>query len=140
MSLPERPAAYVRVVAARNARDPHVQDQLRAVLAAACQRGWPRPAVYTEIGLPGWHRPGSVLGRLAGYLASGRHDAIIVRDLSRISRDPADVLAFAVHCGRCKVTLEALEEGRVDEPRIAAIYARCRVTTRSEESRPAAGS
>jgi DNA invertase Pin-like site-specific DNA recombinase len=136
--LPERPAAYVRVVGARNARDPHVRDQLQAVLAAARQRGWPQPAVYTEIGLPGWHRPGSVLGRLAGYLASGRHDAIIVRDLSRISRDPADVLAFTVHCGRSNVTLEAVEEGRVDEPRIAALYARHRVIIRSEGTRPAA--
>lgn len=109
------------------ARDPHVRDQSRAVLDAACRRGWPRPAVYVETGLPGWHRSGSVLGRLVGYLASGRHDAIIVSDLSRISRDPADVLAFTVHCDRYGVTLAAVEEGRVDESRIAALYARQRV-------------
>src|SRR5436190_2213212 len=72
-------------------------------------------------------RPGSVLAQLAGYLASGRHDAIIVVNLSRISRDPAEVLAFAVHCGRCGGTLEAVEEGRVDEARIAVLYARHRV-------------
>jgi DNA invertase Pin-like site-specific DNA recombinase len=129
MSLPECPAAYIRVVGARNARDPHVRDQLQAVLAAACQRGWPRPAVYIEIGLPGWHRSGSVLGQLAGYLASGRHDAVIVADLSRISRDPADVLTFTVHCDRYGVALAAVEEGRVDEARIAALYARHRVIT-----------
>jgi DNA invertase Pin-like site-specific DNA recombinase len=125
--LPERPAAYVRVVGARNARDPHVRDQVHEILAAAGRRGWPRPEVYTEIGLPGWPRPGSVLAQLAGYLASGRHDAIIVATLSRISRDPAEVLAFAVHCGRCGGTLEAVEEGRVDEARIAVLYARHRV-------------
>jgi DNA invertase Pin-like site-specific DNA recombinase len=125
--LPERPAAYIRVVGARNARDPHVRDQAGAVLAAAGQRGWPPPEVYTEIGLPGWQRPGSVLARLTGYLTSGRHDAIIVADLSRISRDPAEVLAFTVRCDRCRVTLEALEEGHIDEERIAALYARYRV-------------
>jgi DNA invertase Pin-like site-specific DNA recombinase len=129
VSLPARPAAYIRVVGARNASDPHVQDQVRAVLAAAAQRGWPQPVVYTEIGLPGWPWPGSVLARLAGYLASGRHDAIIVANLSRISRDPAEVLAFAVRCDRCRVSLEAVEEGRVDEARIAALYARHRVAT-----------
>jgi hypothetical protein len=68
-----------------------VRDQVQAVLTAAGQRGWPTPKIYTEIGLPGWPRPGSVLARLAGYLASGRHDAIIVANLSRISRDPAEV-------------------------------------------------
>ena len=127
--MPEYPAAYIRVVGARNARDPHVRDQVHDVLTAARQRGWPAPTVYTEIGLPGWARPGSVLGRLAGYLASGRHDAIIVADLSRISRDPAEVLAFTVHCDRCGGTLEGVEEGRVDEARIAALYARHRVAT-----------
>jgi DNA invertase Pin-like site-specific DNA recombinase len=129
VSSPERPAAYIRVAGARNARDPHVRDQVQAVLAAAGQRGWPRPEVYTETGLPGWPRAGSVLARLAGYLASGRYDAIMVTNLSRISRDPAEVLAFAVHCGRCGGTLEAVEEGRVDETRIAALYARHRVIT-----------
>jgi DNA invertase Pin-like site-specific DNA recombinase len=127
--MPECPAAYIRVVGARNARDPHVRDQVQAVLTAAGQRGWPVPKVYTEIGLPGWPRPGSVLARLAGHLASGRHDAIIVANLSRISRDPAEVLAFAVHCDRCGGTLEGVEEGRVDEARIAVLYARHRVVT-----------
>ena len=109
MILPERPAAYIRVVGARNARDPHVQDQSQAVLAAASQLGWPPPEVYTEIGLPGLYRPGSVLAQLTGYLTSGRHDAIIVADFSRISRDPAEVLAFTVHCDRCQITLETVE-------------------------------
>jgi DNA invertase Pin-like site-specific DNA recombinase len=127
--LPERPAAYIRVVGARSARDPHVRDQVQAVLTTAGQLGWPRPEVYTEIGLPGWPRPGSVLARLDGYLASGRHDAIIVANLSRISRDPAEVLAFTVRCDRYGVTLEAAEEGRVDEARIAVLYARPRVVT-----------
>jgi len=113
VSMPECPAAYIRVVGARNARDPHVRDQVQAVLTAASQRGWPAPKVYTEIGLPGWPRPRSVLARLAGHLASGRHDAIIVVNLSRISRDPAEVLAFAVQCDRYRVTLEAVDEGTV---------------------------
>jgi DNA invertase Pin-like site-specific DNA recombinase len=117
------------VIGARSACDPHVRDQARVVLEAARRRGWPRPAVYTEIGLPGWHRPRSALGRLAGHLASGRHDAVIVADLSRIGRDPADVLAFTVHCARCGVTIEAVEEGLIDEPRLSALYARQPVVT-----------
>lgn len=124
MSLPVCPAVYIRVAEARNAADPRVRDQAYAVLAAARQLGWPPPAVYAEIGLPGWHRPGSVLSQLAGYLASGRHDAIMVMDLSRISRDPADVLAFTVYCDQCRVTLAAVAEGRIDGSRIAALYAR----------------
>jgi DNA invertase Pin-like site-specific DNA recombinase len=106
-----------------------VRDQVQAVLTAAGQLGWPAPKVCTETGLPGWPRPGSVLARLAGYLASGRHDAIIVTNLSRISRDPAEVLAFVVQCDRCGSMLESVEEGRVDEARIAVLYARHRVVT-----------
>jgi len=33
----------------------------RLVPGLAGERGWPAPEVYTEIGLPGWPRPGSVL-------------------------------------------------------------------------------
>jgi DNA invertase Pin-like site-specific DNA recombinase len=124
MSLPAYPAVYIRVAEARNAGDPRVRDQAHAVLTAARQLGWPRPAVYAEIGPPCWHRPGSVLGQLAGYLASGRHDAIMVVDLSRISRDPADVLAFTVLCDQWRVTLAAVAEGPIDGSRIAALYTR----------------
>lgn len=77
--------------------------------------------MYLDIGLPGTHRPGTALSRLAGYLASGRHDAIIVRDLPRTSRDPAEVLAFAVACIRCGVIIETIEEGRIDESRLAEL-------------------
>jgi hypothetical protein len=38
------------------------------------------------------------------------------------------VLAFTVHWDRYNVTLEAMEEGRVDESRIAALGL-CRVVT-----------
>lgn len=99
------------------------------MLEAAHERGWPRPVVYTEIGLPGWHRPRSALGRLAGHLASGRHDGVIVADLSRIGRDPADVLAFIVYCARCGVTVEAVDEGLMDESRLSALFARQPVVT-----------
>lgn len=116
MILPERPAAYIRVVGASNARDPHVRNQSQAVLAAASRVGWPLPEVYTEIGLPGLYRPGSVLAQLTGYLTSGRHDAIIVADFSRISRDPAEVLAFTVHCDRCRITFETVERLRQPNP------------------------
>jgi DNA invertase Pin-like site-specific DNA recombinase len=129
MSLPTRPAAYIRVVGARNARDPHVREQSHAVLDAARQRRWPRPAVYTDIGLPGWHRSGSALSRLAGCLADGRHDAVIIANLSRISRDPGDVLAFIVHCARCRMTIETVEEGSIDERRLATLYAKRPVIT-----------
>jgi DNA invertase Pin-like site-specific DNA recombinase len=121
MSPPRRPAAYIRVVGAGNASDPHVREQSQAVLDAARQRRWPRLAVYTDIGLAGWRRSGSALSRLAGYLTSGRHDAVIVANLSRISRDPGEVLAFAVHCARCRVVIEAVEEG-------APVIARTRAT------------
>lgn len=121
MLRPIRPAAYVRVLGARSTADPHIREQARAVVDAARDLGWPRPTMYLDIGLPGTHRPGTALSRLAGYLASGRHDAIIVRDLSRISRDPAEVLAFAVACIRCGVIIETIDEGRIDESRLAEL-------------------
>ncbi len=128
MYPPLRPAAYVRVVGARSASDPHVLDQVRTVQNAARMLGWPPPAIYVDIGLPGTHRPGTALNRLTGYLTSDRHDAIIVADLSRLSRDPAEVLAFAAGCIRCGVIIEAVEEGRIDQSRLAALYASVRRT------------
>jgi DNA invertase Pin-like site-specific DNA recombinase len=124
MSSPVRPAAYVRVIGARNANDPHVRSQAQVVLEAARLLGWPRPAVYVEIGLPGWRRPGSALGRLVGSMMSGGHDAVIVANLSRISRDPAEVLDFAWHCIGRGLTIHAVEEGSIDQSRLASLYAR----------------
>lgn len=64
-SAPRHPAAYIRVADADSADDVRVQRQRTAVLSAACERGWPEPAVYTDTGPSGWQRPGSDLTRLA---------------------------------------------------------------------------
>lgn len=98
--------------------------------------GWPRPTIYVDIGLPGTHRPGTALSRLIGYLTSGRHDAIIVRDLSRISRDSGEVLAFASGCICHDVVIEALEEGRIDRSGIAELYMRTRPAVSAGTGRP----
>lgn len=124
MSPPVCPAAYVRVIGARNADDPQVRGQAKAVLDAARRLGWPQPDAYVEIGLPGWRRSGSALGRLVSCMVSGDHDAVIVADLSRISRDPAEVLEFVWHCISRGVAIQAVEEGSIDQSRIASIYAR----------------
>ncbi len=73
-----------------------------------------RPAAYIRV--VGLYWPGSVLAQLTGYLTSGRHDAIIVADFSRISRDPAEVLAFTVHCDRRRITVETVERLRQPSP------------------------
>ena len=125
MPVPERPAACILVAGARTAGDPHVREQSLAVLTAAHQRGWPGPVMYTEIGLPGWQRASSALNQLAGYGAVGRYHAIIVADLSRFSR----VLASPATAPQCGPTVEAVDEGRVDESAAAALYARRQIAT-----------
>ena len=122
-SAPLHPAAYIRVADADSADDVRVQRQRAAVLSAACERGWPEPAAYTDTGPSGWQRPGSDLTRLAADISRGQRDAVITADLYRISRTPADTAGFAEHCASHDVALETIHDADGPDPRTAAISA-----------------
>ncbi len=103
-AAPRHPAAYIRV-ADPSTDDVLLQRQRAAVLSAARERGWPEPAVYTDIGPSGWQRPGSDLARLAADIGRGQRDAVITAGLYRISRSAAGTAGFAEHCASHDVTL-----------------------------------
>jgi DNA invertase Pin-like site-specific DNA recombinase len=67
------------------------------VLATACALGWPEPAVYADAGLAASTGP-SRFAALAVAIIEGRHDAVIMTDLARVSRTGADAVAFAYLC------------------------------------------
>jgi hypothetical protein len=95
VTTPGRPAAYVRdTIAARAAL------QRDTVLAAAAARGWPEPAIYTDVGAAAARHTGPALAQLSRDIAAGRRDGLIVLDRSRISSIPAGVEAFLSHCAR----------------------------------------
>jgi hypothetical protein len=103
VTTPGRPAAYVRdTVAARAAL------QRDTVLAAAAARGWPEPAIYTDVGAAAARHTGPALAQLGRDIAAGRRDGVIVLDQSRISSIPAGVEAFLSQCARHRAIVETV--------------------------------
>ncbi|WP_425502385.1 recombinase family protein [Pseudoxanthomonas taiwanensis] len=87
-----RVAAYARY-SSDNQRDASIDDQLRNCRAYARRQGWPEPRPYTDAAISGARndRPG-----YRALLADAHlFDVILVDDLSRLSRDSAE-LAHAV--------------------------------------------
>jgi hypothetical protein len=118
---PAWPAACIRVDRVGTPGDQAVQQQRRAVLAAAARLGWPQPAVCTGTGRPGWNRPGSALDRLTAAIRNGGHDA------ARISRATGYVTAFTEHCARNHTTVITANGTHLD-PQASTLHA---VTRRS---------
>jgi len=90
---PARPAGYVRV-AATGPDDLAVARQRQAVQDYAHRQGWPEPAIYTDTG----PACGPQHAALTQAISAGQHDAVILTDLARISRDPSQAEAFTHHC------------------------------------------
>jgi DNA invertase Pin-like site-specific DNA recombinase len=109
---PAHPAAYLRVAARLSTRDGlSIVRQQDMVLSAAAALGWPAPVVCTDVGTPGWNRPGPGLASLAVAIRAGRHDAVITCDLAWISRDPAGLAAFHALCSSHATTLHTVTDG-----------------------------
>jgi DNA invertase Pin-like site-specific DNA recombinase len=114
-TVPARPAAYIQVKHDR-------ADMERAyVLRCAEKFGWPSPAIYTDTG-PGWNRPGSGLAALTDDIQAGRCDAVLVRAVSAISREPANVAAFSDLCASHGIGIYG-PDGEISRPTIAVMAA-----------------
>jgi DNA invertase Pin-like site-specific DNA recombinase len=105
MTAPDAPAAYIRAAAARSTDDPAIARQRYDVLAAARALGWPEPTVYTDAGSAVSAGP-SRFTALAVAIIEGRHDAVIMTDLARISRNSGDAVAFAGLCDQHGAVLQ----------------------------------
>jgi DNA invertase Pin-like site-specific DNA recombinase len=121
-SVPLRPAAYIRVADARSTQDVGMLSQREALVAAACERGWPEPAIYADTGRSGWQRPGSDLSRLTADIRTGQRDAVIVAELYRISRATTDVAEFAQLCADHGAPIETADDGRIEDAEVIAIH------------------
>ena len=108
ITRPRRPAAYI--CADRASGGPTLASRQLAVAEAACQRGWPAPAVYADTGDPSLTDDCSpALATLVSAITSGRHDAVIVSGLASISRGPAYLLPRLLHpCTEHGVRVEFL--------------------------------
>jgi DNA invertase Pin-like site-specific DNA recombinase len=121
-AIPARPAAYIRVAAAATtADDPRMTRQQHDVTAAARALGWPEPAVYADTGTAA--RPGSQYAALADAITAGQHDAVIITDPTRISRDPAQLRAFTDQCAARSVPVY-LADGQQLTPALDTLYTR----------------
>lgn len=82
-----RVAAYARYSSDQQ-REASLEDQLRNCRAYCARMGWPAPATYTDAAISGARndRP----GYLRLLAEANRYDAILIDDLSRLSRDSVE--------------------------------------------------
>ena len=79
-------AAYTRYSSDAQ-REASTRDQLRNIVAWCERAGWPAPAVYSDEAISGARADRPEYARLLAVAESGHIDAILVDDLSRLSRD-----------------------------------------------------
>jgi DNA invertase Pin-like site-specific DNA recombinase len=95
-TTPARPAAYIRVADTTPASYPLMDRQRGEATRAARRLGWPEPVIYADTGLAA--QPASQYAALADAISQSRHDAVLITDPERISRDPAQLTDFAARC------------------------------------------
>src|SRR5215472_4285419 len=96
--VPARPAAYVRGDGSSD------MTRLRDMVIDLVQAlGWPVPAVYADVGLPG--RPDSQLAALVEAISAGRHDAVYATHPMVIGGDLDQIEAFDRLCRQHGVRL-----------------------------------
>jgi DNA invertase Pin-like site-specific DNA recombinase len=105
MTAPAAPAGYIRAAAARSTDDPAIARQRYDVLAATRALGWPEPTVSTDAGRAVSAGP-SRFTAPAVAIIEGRHDAVIMTGLARISRNSADAVALARLCDQHGAVLQ----------------------------------
>jgi hypothetical protein len=93
MSVPERPAAYIKA-AGPGSRSAAAQQDVVADYSR--EQGWPAPAVYAD---PVGSGPGAALVALAGAVSAGRHDALIVA-AGAVADGPVPLLGLLLTCTR----------------------------------------
>jgi DNA invertase Pin-like site-specific DNA recombinase len=102
--------------------DPAITRQRDHVLATARALGWPQPAAHTDAGPAASACPSQVTA-LAVAIIEGRHDAVIMTDLARISRTSADAVAFAHLCDQHGAVLQLTSGEQVTGTATAALHA-----------------
>ena len=104
MSVPMRPAAYIRIDSGPGA--PSAARQREAIIEVAGQRGWPEPAVYADDGSAPADGNGPGMAMLSAAVSAGRHDAVLMSGPGVISRGPAGLMAFLFRCTNNGVAVE----------------------------------
>ncbi len=113
MSVPIRPAAYIRIDSRPGA--PPAPRQREAIIEVARQRGWPEPAVYADEGSALADGDGPGLATLSAAVGAGRHDAVLMSGPGVISRNQARLMAFLFRCTDNGVAVEFVGPSAVSD-------------------------
>src|SRR6266567_520895 len=113
MSVPIRPAAYIRIDSRPGA--PPAPRQREAFIEVARQRGWPEPAVYADEGSALADGDGPGLATLSAAVGAGRHDAVLMSGPGVISRNQARLMAFLFRCTDNGVAVEFVGPSAVSD-------------------------
>lgn len=106
MTVPMRPAAYVRVAPGSSGRV--MARKHRAIARYAREQGWPEPAIYADEGPNTADGGGPALAALSDAIGGGRYDALLITGPGMISAAPEYLMSFLFRCTRHGVAVEFL--------------------------------
>jgi site-specific DNA recombinase len=106
---------YVRISADVEGRSLGVQRQLEDCRKLAADRGWPVGAEYVDNDVSAFSgKPRREHARMLAELESGARDAVIVYNLDRLHRRPAELEEFVALCERVGVSQVATVTADID--------------------------
>jgi DNA invertase Pin-like site-specific DNA recombinase len=108
-------AIYARISADTEGKSLGVQRQLEDCRKLAADRGWPVGAEYVDNDVSAFSgKPRQQYARLLDDLGSGARDAVIVYNLDRLHRRPAELEEFVALCERVGVSQVATVTADID--------------------------
>jgi site-specific DNA recombinase len=108
-------AIYARISADVEGKSLGVQRQLEDCRKLAADRGWPVGAKYVDNDVSAFSgKPRQQYARMLADLGSGARDAVIVYNLDRLHRRPAELEDFVALCERVGVSQVAAVTADID--------------------------
>ena len=108
-------AIYARISADVEGKSLGVQRQLEDCRKLAADRGWPVGAEYVDNDISAFSgKPRREYARMLADLQSGARDAVIVYNLDRLHRRPAELEEFVALCERVGVSQVATVTADID--------------------------
>ena len=112
MSNNKRVALYCRVA---REDDTAMEGQARMIQNFAEEQGYINTVLYSDNGVSGIGLNRPAFGCLSADILAGQIKTVIVKDLSRISRNPLELAGWFNGIQRCGVSCVSVQEGVMDD-------------------------
>ena len=105
-------ALYCRVAREDNTA---IEGQAHIIREYAKKHGYDNPVLYSDNGVSGIGFDRPALGCLSADILAGHIKAVIVKDLSRLSRNPLEISDWINGIRRCGVLFISVQDGITDD-------------------------